>query len=176
MHFMFLKPSLHPFPIFGREGNMWKPLLSNSALEIHLSLYHVFTEDLCLTPLLILRLNKSWIKFYLLVVTQSFYEPTRVTTYSPTAIDLNFTNVPHHHSNSGCLPLSLSDHYATFTTLNLKYSAKGKINYRTTRNFNKFNKNNFLRSIAKSHVMNNILLLQMLTKPGIFGLRNIFLL
>ena len=51
---------------------------------------------------------------------------TPETDKSKFSIDLIFTNTPFYHSRSGVVSLSLSDHYATFTQLNLKSTNQTK--------------------------------------------------
>ena len=82
---------------------------------------------------------------------------TRVTSETNSLIDLIFTNSPHLHSLSGVIPISISDHYAIYTILNLKHSAKSnRINCIRSRNFKKFNEKLFLYDIYKSQVFHNI--------------------
>ena len=73
-------------------------------------------------------------------VNQLIKNNTRVTDNSSSLIDLIYTNVPHYHTSSGVIPLSLSDHFAIFTSINFKKSNKSnKIHSRISRNFNRFN-------------------------------------
>ena len=70
---------------------------------------------------------------------QLITEPTRVTCSTSTCIDHIYTNIPHFHSASGVLPITLSDQFAIFTCLSLKssQSTKNKL-YKRIRNFNQF--------------------------------------
>ena len=73
-------------------------------------------------------------------VNQLIKNNTRVTDNSSSLIDLIYTNVPHYHTSSGVIPLSLSDHFVIFTSINFKKSNKSnKIHSRISRNFNRFN-------------------------------------
>ena len=92
-----------------------------------------------------------------LQLKQLISDCTRVTSETNSLIDLIFTNSPHLHSLSGVIPISISDHYAIYTILNLKHSAKSnRINCIRSRNFKKFNEKLFLYDIYKSQVFHNI--------------------
>ena len=82
---------------------------------------------------------------------QLIKDHTRVT------IDLIYTNVSHYHSKSGVIPLCMSDHYMTFTILDLKIP---KSNCKSTivrcRNYNKFDEYLFQQDILNSFVFNTI--------------------
>ena len=54
-------------------------------------------------------------------LTQLITEPTRVTQYSRTLIDLCLTNSPNKISNSGVVDIGISDHCAIFVTHKISY-------------------------------------------------------
>ena len=87
---------------------------------------------------------------------QLIKDNTRVTNTSKTTIDLIYTNVPHYHSKY-VTPLCISDHYMTFTILDLKIP---KSNCKSTivrcRNYNKFDGYLFQQDILNSVVFNTI--------------------
>ena len=88
---------------------------------------------------------------------QLIKDQTRATNTSKTTIDLIYTNVPHYHSKSGVIPLCISDHYMTFTILDVKIP---KSNCKSTivrcRNYNKFDGYIFQQDILNSVVFNTI--------------------
>ena len=59
-------------------------------------------------------------------LTQLITEPTRVTQYSRTLIDLCLTNPPDKISNSGIVDIGISDHCAIFLTFLHRPQAREK--------------------------------------------------
>ena len=76
---------------------------------------------------------------------------TRVTDTSSTTIDHIFNTSPVMHYNSCVLPLTLSDHYCTYTILDLK-SPVNIPKIVKCRNYNKFSASSFLLDILSSDV------------------------
>ena len=85
----------------------------------------------------------------LLSLTQLITEPTRVTQNAESIIDLIFTSAPGLHTASGVIPITLSDHFLTFTVLNLKSCKKPSCKV-THRNYKHFKEHLFLNDIAFS--------------------------
>ena len=81
--------------------------------------------------------------------------PTRVTMHSESIIDLIFTTVPHKHTLSGVIPVTMSDHYMVFSILREKLPHE-KIKYVSKLNYNYFNVELFLYDIAFSNVFSSI--------------------
>ena len=68
-----------------------------------------------------------------------FREPTRITEYSKTLIDLIFTNREHKIVQSGVLHTTLSDHSLVFCVLkgSVPKLPSRKFEYRSFKNYNK---------------------------------------
>ena len=81
--------------------------------------------------------------------------PTHVTMHSESIIDLILTTVPHKHTLSGVIPVTMSDHYMVFSILREKLPRE-KIKYVSKRNYNYFNVELFLYDIAFSNVFSSI--------------------
>ena len=81
--------------------------------------------------------------------------PSRVTMHSESIIDLILTTVPHKHTLSGVIPVTMSDHYMVFSILREKLPRE-KIKYVSKRNYNYFNVELFLYDIAFSNVFSSI--------------------
>ena len=68
---------------------------------------------------------------------QMVKEPTRVTLSTSSLIDVILSTVPDDHSITGVLKSTLSDHYITYTTLNICHKPRKHREVRF-RNYNKF--------------------------------------
>ena len=76
---------------------------------------------------------------------------TRVTIDTKSIIDLIFTSIPEKHTDSGIIPVGISDHYLTYTIVNCKLPKSG-FKFISRRNYNDFNLNRFLQDLAFSSV------------------------
>ena len=109
----------------------------------------------------ILYENNEWNKRVSLLeqefdLKQLITTPTQVIPTSKTLIDLIFTSSCIDCLESGVLDITLSDHYATFASLNL---TKPKLPGRTVkcRNFNSFSYNDFISDLISCETLSNYL-------------------
>ena len=86
---------------------------------------------------------------------QLITSPTRVTLDSKSIIDLIFTSVSERHLTSGVIPITLSDHFLTFTIMNFKLPSLPS-KFITKRNYQTFNTEYFLHDLAFSPLFSRI--------------------
>ena len=110
----------------------------------HLEIVYSSPYDIILTGDFNIGLGQSKINTIetVLNVKQFIKSPTCVTDTSSTTINHNFTTSPEMHYNSGVLPITLSDHYCTYTILDLK-SPVNIPKIVKCRNYNKFSASSF---------------------------------
>jgi hypothetical protein len=89
-------------------------------------------------------------------LTQLIKVPTRVTDSTSTIIDHIYTTLPHRHSESGNIPLTISDHYWTYTILNLRAPKANSSTIINSRSYKYFDIHKFQRDISMSEVFTNI--------------------
>jgi len=81
-------------------------------------------------------------------LTQLITEPTRVTQYSRTLIDLCLTNSPDKISNNfGVIDTGISDHCDTFLTRKISHFSSGVHKTAEVRQHKNFNEDEFLRDL-----------------------------
>ena len=81
-------------------------------------------------------------------LTQLITEPTRVTQYSRTLIDLCLTNSPDKISNSGVVNIGISDHCAIFLTRKISHFRSFVHKTAEVPQLNNFNEDEFLRDFC----------------------------
>jgi exonuclease III len=71
-------------------------------------------------------------------MTQLIKSPTRVTNASSSLLDVVLTTCPKYHVETGVLPYGLSDHYITFTILDISHQKRNhrEIRFRDYKHFN----------------------------------------
>ena len=79
--------------------------------------------------------------------TQLIKDPTRVSKTSESLIDILMVSNPVLVRNSGVLKLTTGDHYAVYTTLNLRIP-KAKATYISTRNYKIYNAEKFSADVS----------------------------
>ena len=80
-------------------------------------------------------------------LTQLITEPTRVTQYSRTLIDLCLTNSPDKISNSGVVDIGISDHCAIFLTRKISHFRSFVHKTAEVRQLKNLNEDEFLRDL-----------------------------
>ena len=80
-------------------------------------------------------------------LTQLITEPTRVTQYSRTLIDLSLTNSPDKISNSGVVDIGIRDHCAIFLTRKIPHLRSFVHKTAEVRQLKNFNEDEFLRDL-----------------------------
>ena len=80
-------------------------------------------------------------------LSQRVKEPTRVTEFTSTAIDLVFVNDTHRIVSHGVQEFGASDHSVTFVVKKAGV-CKAHVEIRDVRSFKHYNKNHFRRDIA----------------------------
>ena len=80
-------------------------------------------------------------------LSQRVKEPTRVTEFTSTAIDLVFVNNTHRIVSHGVQEFGASDHSVTFVVKKAGV-CKAHVEIRDVRSFKHYNKNHFRRDIA----------------------------
>ena len=80
-------------------------------------------------------------------LTQLITEPTRVSQYSCTLIDLCLTNSPDKISNSGVVNIGISDHCAIFLTRRISHFRSFVHKTAEVRQLKNFNEDEFLRDL-----------------------------
>ena len=80
-------------------------------------------------------------------VTQLITEPTRVTQYSSTLIDLCLTNSPDKISKSGVINIGISDHSAIYLTHKVTHLRSNMHKTVEVRRLENFNEAEFLREL-----------------------------
>ena len=80
-------------------------------------------------------------------LTQLITEPTRVTQYSRTLIELCLTNSPDKIANSGVVDIGISDHCAIFLTRKLSHFRSFVHKTAEVRQLKNFNEDEFLRDL-----------------------------
>ena len=82
-------------------------------------------------------------------LTQLRTDPNRITTCTQSIIDLIFTTVPNIHSESGVIPISLSEHFLVYTILDFKIPKPG-IKFLYQQNYKNFYPDKFFQEIGLS--------------------------
>ena len=80
-------------------------------------------------------------------LTQLITEPTRVTQYSRTLIDLCLTNSPDKICNSGVVNIGISDHCVIFLTRKISHFRYFVHKTAEVRQLKNFNEDEFLRDL-----------------------------
>ena len=80
-------------------------------------------------------------------LTQLITEPTRVTQFSSTLIDLCLTNSPDKISKSGVINIGISDHSAIYLTRKVTHLGSNMHKNVEVRQLNNFNEAEFLRDL-----------------------------
>ena len=80
-------------------------------------------------------------------LTQLITEPTRVTQYSSTLIDLCLTNSPDKISKSGVINIGISDHSAVYLTRKFAHLRSNMHKTVEVRQLKNFNEAEFLRDL-----------------------------
>ena len=80
-------------------------------------------------------------------LTQLITEPTRVTQYSSTLIDLCLTNSPDKISKSGVINIGISDHSAIYLTRKVAHLRSNVHKTVEVRQLKNFNEAEFLRDL-----------------------------
>ena len=80
-------------------------------------------------------------------LTQLITEPTRVTQYSSTLIDLCLTNSPDKISKSGVINIGISDHSAVYLTRKVAHLRSNMHKTVEVRQLKNFNETEFLRDL-----------------------------
>ncbi len=84
--------------------------------------------------------------------------PTRVTASTSSIIDLIYTSMPDNQSSSGVVECSLSDHYMTYTVVQLKDTKRSESRYRpiTIHDFKSFNPNDFNEDLSCCNLTDSV--------------------
>ena len=119
----------------------------------HLELVYFSPYDIILTGDFSIDSDQSKINIIetVLNVKQLIKSPPHVTD---TTIDHIFTTSPEMHSNSGILPITLRDHYCTYTILDLKSLVNIPKIFKS-QNYNKYSASSFLLDILSFDIFNN---------------------
>ena len=83
-------------------------------------------------------------------LTQIVMEPTRVTMTTSSLIDVILTTNTSKHIKTGVIPLTLSDHYMTFTVISGKPTKSTESRTITVRDYKKCNRDVFKQDLYKT--------------------------
>ena len=123
---------------------------------------HAIHHDNKLTSYSFQSLHLNFVLYIVYGLTQLITEPTRVTQYSRTLIDLCLTNSPDKICNSGVVNIGISDHCVIFLTPKISHFRSFIHKTAEVRKLKNFNEDEFLRDLR----MNEWNRVSMLNNPN----------